>query len=89
MKKKYKLTSIDTKEQAIKEAYRYLQNAKDTLAKIPIEDGIYMDSKYVREASGIAYLAPLLAEKVFLKVNSQNRPSITGKSFPKFLTMPN
>ncbi|MBK8397700.1 MAG: DUF5618 family protein [Leptospiraceae bacterium] len=73
MKKKYKLTSIDTKEQAIKEAYRYLQNAKDTLAKIPIEDGIYMDSKYVREASGIAYLAPLLAIDGYL----------IGKGVPK------
>ncbi|MBP7281663.1 MAG: hypothetical protein KBA66_08815 [Leptospiraceae bacterium] len=40
MKKKYKLTSINTKEQAIKEAYRYLENAKETLSKIPIEDGM-------------------------------------------------
>lgn len=29
MKKKYKLTAINTKEQAIKEAYRYLENAKE------------------------------------------------------------
>lgn len=38
MKKKYKLTAINTKEEAIQEAYRYLENAKQTLSKIPIED---------------------------------------------------
>ena len=59
-KKKYQ--KIRTKEQAISEAFRYLANAKETLSRIPIEHGkVYSDSKYVREASGIAYLAPLRA----------------------------
>jgi hypothetical protein len=36
----------------------YLENAKQTLSKSLIEYGtIYSDSKYVREASGIAYLS--------------------------------
>ena len=48
-------------EYSISEAYRYLSNAKETLSKSPIEYGIFTDSKYVREAAGIAYLAALKA----------------------------
>lgn len=54
--------SASSKEDAISEAYRYLKNAKETISKSSIELGIrYTDSKYVREAAGIAYLASLLA----------------------------
>ena len=50
-----------TKDEAIKEAYRYLLNAKQTISNSPIEYGIYQDTKYVREAAGIAYLTALKA----------------------------
>src|SRR3989339_1701256 len=51
------------KEQAIAEAKRYLANAKETIAKSPIDPygKIYEDSKYVSEGSAIAYLAALKA----------------------------
>jgi hypothetical protein len=50
-----------TKEEALKEARRYLANAKDILKKVPVENNRYQDDKYVRTAAGIAYLAPLKA----------------------------
>ncbi len=43
----------------MKEAIRYLNNAKETLQKSSIEDNRYTDEKYVREACGTAYLAIL------------------------------
>lgn len=43
----------------MKEANRYLENAKEILKKSPIEDERYVDDKYVREACGTAYLAVL------------------------------
>jgi hypothetical protein len=36
---------------------RYLQNAKETIAKSPVTGGHYTDIKYVTEAAGIAYIA--------------------------------
>lgn len=53
-------------EYSISEAYRYLANAKETIGKSPIEYGRYSDSKYVREAAGMAYLAALKAIDVYL-----------------------
>jgi len=50
----------------MKEALRYLQNAKEILRKAPIEDGRYADVKYVQEACGAAYLAVLKAIDEFL-----------------------
>ncbi|MCB1191316.1 MAG: DUF5618 family protein [Leptospiraceae bacterium] len=50
-----------SKADAVQTALRYLNNAKETLSKSPIEDNRYQDEKYVREASGIAYLAGLIA----------------------------
>ena len=55
-----------TNEYTIKEAYRYLQNAKETLSKSPIEYERYTDRKYVREAAGIAYLAAYVAIDSYL-----------------------
>ena len=58
---------------AMKEAIRYLNNAKELLAKSPIEDNEYTDVKPVREAFGTMYLAILeaineaLTEKGFKK----------------------
>lgn len=45
----------------MKEALRYLQNAKEILNKVPIERNYYTDIKPVREAFGAAYLAILEA----------------------------
>jgi hypothetical protein len=50
----------------MKEAMRYLQNAKEILRKAPIEDGRYADMKYVQEACGAAYLAVLKAIDEYL-----------------------
>jgi hypothetical protein len=50
----------------MKEALRYLQNAKEILRKAPIEDGRYADVKYVQEACGVAYLAVLKAIDEYL-----------------------
>ena len=50
----------------MKEALRYLQNAKEILRKAPIEDGRYADIKHVQEACGVAYLAVLKAIDEYL-----------------------
>jgi len=56
-----------TKDEAIKEAKRFLKNAKEILSKTEIEyNRIYKDPKATREAAGIVYLAALLAIDGFL-----------------------
>ena len=50
----------------MKEAIRYLQNAKEILKKAPIEDNRYVDVKYVQEACGTTYLAILKAIDEYL-----------------------
>ncbi len=49
------------------EAHRYMDNAKETLKKAGKEGGLYIDKKYVKTASGIAYNAVLLAIDKYLK----------------------
>ena len=62
----------------MKEALRYLQNAKEILIKTPIEDNEYTDVKPVREAFGTAYLAVLEAiNEALLK------KGLTKKELPK------
>ena len=46
---------------AYKEAMRYIANAKEYLSNSEMEGKFYMDSKYVRGASGIAYSGVLVA----------------------------
>ncbi len=41
----------------MKEALRYLNNAKEILKSVPIEDNTYTDVKPIRKACGIAYFA--------------------------------
>lgn len=41
----------------MREAIRYLNNAKEILKTVDIEDNAYTDVKYVQEACGTAYLA--------------------------------
>lgn len=61
-----------TKAEALKEARRYLSNARDILKSVPVEDNRYQDDKYVRNAAGIAYLAPLKAIDGFYLGKKQN-----------------
>ena len=63
------------------EAMRYMENAKETLAKAGKEDGYYKDKKYVKTACGIAYNGVLLALDAYLvlkgvKKKTKNRKSI-------------
>ena len=50
----------------MREALRYLNNAKEILKSAPVEDGTYTDVKPVREACGTAYLAILMAVDEYL-----------------------
>ena len=62
----------------MKESLRYLQNAKEILARTPIEGNNYADVKFVREAFGTAYLAVLEAiNEALLK------KGLSKKEFPK------
>lgn len=49
-----------------KEALRYIQNAKETLSRSPIEENRYTDKKYVKSACGVAYLGVLEAIDQYL-----------------------
>jgi hypothetical protein len=61
-----------------REAMRYLENARDILEGVPVEDNIYTDKKPVREAFGTAYLAVLEAiDEALLK------KGFTRKELPK------
>jgi hypothetical protein len=48
------------------EALRYLANARELLKKAPIDNGTYVNIKYVQEACGTAYLAVLKAIDEYL-----------------------
>jgi uncharacterized protein (UPF0332 family) len=50
----------------MKEALRYLDNAREILKSAPLEDSTYTDIKPVREACGTAYLAVLKAIDAYL-----------------------
>lgn len=71
----------------MKEALRYLENAKEILRNAPIEDDTYSDVKYVQEACSTAYLAILKAIDEFLikkRVMKRNCPKVwmvTGKCY--------
>jgi hypothetical protein len=62
----------------MKEALRYLRNAREILGKAPVEDNRYADVKFVQEACGTAYLAILKAIDEYL----QNR-GLGKKELPK------
>jgi hypothetical protein len=63
----------------VKEAIRYLNNAKEILKSIPIEDSTYTDIKPVREAFATAYLAILEAVNEYLIT----KKGLTKKKLPK------
>ena len=62
----------------MKEALRYLVNAKEILKNAPIEDNTYEDIKYVQEACATAYLAVLKAIDEFLI-----KAGVDQKDFPE------
>ena len=61
------------------EALRYLNNAKEILKSVPVEDNTYTDVKPVREAFGTAYLAILEAINEYLIT----KKGLTKKELPK------
>ena len=63
----------------MKEALRYLQNAKEILKSVPVENNIYTDLKPVRETFATAYLAVLEAINEHLVTNK----GFTKKELPK------
>jgi len=63
----------------MKEALRYLNNAKEILKSVPIEGNTYTDIKPVREAFSNAYLAVLEAINEYLKT----KKGLTKKELPK------
>lgn len=62
----------------MKEAARYIKNARELLKKSPIEEGRYADNKYVKSACGVAYLGVLKAIDLFLL-----RKGLLRKELPK------
>ena len=62
----------------MREALSYLDNAKEILKSVPIEDNTYTDVKPVREAFGTAYLAVLEAINEHLI-----KKGLTKKELPK------
>ncbi|MEW6419766.1 MAG: DUF5618 family protein [Nitrospirota bacterium] len=63
----------------MKEALRYLNNAKEILKSVPVEDNLYTDIKPVREAFATAYLAVLEAINEYLRT----KKGLTKKELPK------
>lgn len=62
----------------MKEALRYLQNAKEILKSAPIEDNAYADVKPVQESCAAAYLAVLKAIDEYLL-----KKGLSKKELPK------
>jgi len=62
----------------MREALRYLNNAREILKSIPVEDNTYTDVKPVREAMGTAYLAVLEAINEYLL-----KKGLTKKELPR------
>ncbi len=63
----------------MREALKYLNNAKEILKSIPVADNVYTNIKPVRETFGTAYLAVLEAINEFLMV----KKGLTKKELPK------
>ena len=62
----------------MKESVRYLNNTKEILKTIPVDDNTYTDIKPVREAFGTAYLAMLEAIN-----ESLLKKGLTKRDLPK------
>jgi hypothetical protein len=68
----------------MKESLRYLNNAREILKTIPVEDNTYTDIKNVREVFGIAYLAVLEAINEYLVVNKGFKKKELPKSVDEY-----
>ena len=62
------------KEKYYSEAIRYMNNAKDCLAKAKKEDNYYHDQKYVKMACGTAYSGVLVALDCYLMLKGIDKP---------------
>lgn len=62
----------------MKDALRYIENAKEILRKSAVEDGRYANEKYVKSACGIAYLGMLKAIDQYLL-----KRGVSKKALPK------
>jgi hypothetical protein len=69
---------MQSHDELMREAKRYLANGKETIGKSPIDGKLYADEKYVREGAGIAYLAALKAMDAYFV-----RRGIPHESLPK------
>ena len=63
----------------MKEAARYLENAKEILGKSPTENDQYLDDKYVKSACGVAYLGVLRAIDQFLLSRGVSKKELPKK----------
>jgi len=68
----------------MKESLKYLNNAKEILKAIPVENNTYIDLKHVREAFGIAYLAVLEAINEYLIINKGFKKRELPKSVDEY-----
>lgn len=64
-----KLALPKSAEEALNEAKKYFDNAKESLKKSHIEFGRYKEPKYVKEGAGMCYLAALRAIDSYLLRN--------------------
>ena len=72
-------TNAQDEPKVMRESIRYLNNAKEILKSVPIEDNTYLDVKPVREAFSTAYLAVLEAINEYLI----SKKGFTKKELPK------
>ena len=63
----------------MKEPIRYLNNARELLAKSPVEGRYYTDIKYVKSACGVAYLGVLEAIKEYLTAKGVSKKDLPKK----------
>ena len=63
----------------MKEAVRYLDNAKEILGRSAIENDQYLDDKYVKSACGVAYLGVLRAIDQFLLSRGVSKKELPKK----------
>jgi len=69
-----------SKEEAYKEATRYIDNGRDNLKKAGKSNNFYEDIKYVKTACGIAYSGVLLALDYYLEHKGVKVPKSKRKS---------
>jgi hypothetical protein len=68
------------------EAIRYVHNAEETLQKAGKEGRLYMDSKYVSSACGIAYRGVLIALDEWLRLRNVAMPKKPKRASIEFYT---